>query len=203
MSDELQTLAQRCYNLAKATDRPTRTIAEELVSGAEPDTVAEMAVEFLVDLVGREQRSVTLVAERHASLQRKTSGIPRKGTHERHVWEQTTPEGQRWAADEEAAEARKWQMLHGVIKYTLDRYADDLRVQWTNELLDSTFTLRDGTPVTWGEATIEQHEERQQMFLSNAHANMEGAARHEIALRELREANADTLNDLTGMARAV
>jgi hypothetical protein len=198
MTDPLTALVQRCYDDAVATKRPTRSIAERLVSEAPADLVAEMAVEYLVSVVAREQRAATLEAERDA--ERRTSAvaheglrIPRKGTRERELWEIHDPRGREWAAREAAADARETQMFHGVIKYALDRYADDLRIKWTAELLDSTFTLRDGTAVTWGDASIEQHEARRQMFLDNAHANMEGATRHEVALRELRESGAATL----------
>lgn len=205
MTDQVSDLAQRCYDLARDTDRPTREVARELLAEASPSLVAALAVEFLVSAVADAQRLVALEVERSASVSRsqqshETVGRPRKGSKQWDRWVQETEEGREWAQREWEAEARFIQMQNGVIRKALDRYAEDLRVQWTSELLDSTFALRSGAVVTWGDATVEQHVERMDIFLKNAHANMEGAARHEIAIRELRESGAPSLREMVGQA---
>lgn len=195
---DMQTIAQECYDRAKETDRPTRDIAVEMVAGLPIAAVRAMAVEFLVDVVSRAQRDAALAVERNAERRpTQMQEVPRKGTKARRDWEANTPEGRAYRDDMDAITARHDQMLFGVIGKALERYAEDLKIEWTAELLDSTFGLRDGTQVTWGDATVEQHRERRQMFLDNAHANMEGAARHEIALRQLEETGARTLHELT------
>lgn len=55
--------------------------------------------------------------------------------------------------------------------------------------------MPDGTVVLWGDATIEQHQQRRDLFLRNALANTDGAARHEQAIRTLTETGAATLRE--------
>lgn len=203
MRDEITALAQECYDRAKDRAVPTRAIAAELVASASPEVVAAMASEYLVGVVAAEQRAATLAAERESERQRRQQHAewpvgdraPRKGTKARERWERETEVGREFARLDAEADFRQIQMV-AVMQRALERYVEDLKMQWTAELLDSTFALRDGTVVTWGEATVEQHEDRRQMFLDNAHANMEGAARHEVAVRELRESGAATLREM-------
>lgn len=209
MSDvkaEIAALVQECHEESVRTKSPTRPVAVALVD-ALPDgpVLRRLAAEFLVDALARAQRAKTLEEERAAEREQQShetpsARMPRKGTRARTDWERNTPEGRAWAEAEEAEEMRSMQMFHGTLGRTLDRYAEDLRVSWTAELLDSTFAVGDGTLVTWGEATVEQHAERRQMFLNNAHANMEGAARHESALRELRASGKPTLREMVRVA---
>jgi hypothetical protein len=49
--------------------------------------------------------------------------------------------------------------------------------------------------VTWGAATVAQHKERADMFMDNVAANMDGAARHNKAIRAIEEAGAKCLNE--------
>lgn len=204
MTDPISALAQECYDRALEFKRPTRDIAAELVANASPALRDAMAVEFLVAAVAREQRAAGLRVERSATRSRsgqmsELSGAPKRGTRARQAWEKT-PRGRQWLEEEEAARAREDALYHGALKRALDRYAEDLKVKWTDELLDTTFALRDGTTTTWGEATLEQHRQRKDIFMDNAHANMEGAARHEAAIRELESSGAPTLRELTGVA---
>lgn len=198
-------IIQSCYDTAKAQGRETRDVANEIIPTLSPDLIRFMAAEFVVAAVARAQRAAALDVERSAERHERqlaaegSSRIPRKGTAARRDWEMNTPEGQMWAGAAAADEMRSLQMFYGVIGSALDRYAEDLRIKWTSELLDSTFALSDGAVVTWGEATIEQHAERRQMFLNNAHGNMEGAARHEIAMRELKETGADCLRAMVSV----
>lgn len=207
MRESIQSLAQECYDRARAGSRPTREVARELVAEASPSLVATLAVEYLVGVVASAQRADTREAERASEVRptaslyespQSTGRIPRKGSQARADWERNTEEGRAWAEAEEAAEIRRWQMTLGVLGKALERYAEDLHIKWTAELLDSSFALRDGSVISWGDASIEQHRERRQMFLDNAHVNMEGAARHEVAIRELEASGTDTLRALVG-----
>jgi hypothetical protein len=76
------------------------------------------------------------------------------------------------------------------------QYMSAIKMVWTAELLVTEFALGDGTKVTWGEATIEQHEIRLDIFTSNAHANLEGAARHAHAIDAIRMAGAARLDEV-------
>lgn len=143
-----------------------------------------LAEAALVDQIRRAQRSTTLDAERRAQKR-----------HEKRAFAES-PEGQRLAAEQSEAESRirtrHYERMNGIVQ----EFAASLRMTWTAELLGSSFALADGSSVTWGEATTEQHQERIDMFASNAAANLEGAARHQAALRDLEQAHAQTLNDL-------
>ncbi len=75
-------------------------------------------------------------------------------------------------------------------------------LEWRNELLASRFTLNDGTSVSWGEATVEQHQERIEMFLANAAANTEGAARHKKAVDDILANNVSRLGEIPGIGVA-
>ena len=86
--------------------------------------------------------------------------------------------------------------LHASLSRILDDYADRLRIEWTAELLASTFALPDGTRILWGEATLAQHEERLQMLVRNAEANLEAAARHRAAMAAIVRADALCLNEV-------
>ena len=190
MRDEITALAQECYDRAKDRAVPTRAIAAELVANASPEVVAAMASEYLVGVVAAEQRAATLAAEREAERQRQAK------LHEQVNSPQAKAQRERWKREAEEEAWLREREMWAACRRLLDRYTEDLKMKWTAELLDSTFALRDGTVVTWGEATVEQHEDRRQMFLDNAHANMEGAARHEVAVRELRESGAATLREM-------
>lgn len=195
VTSEIADLVQQCHKVSLRDQRATRGVAIDLVD-ALPDgeLLRRLAAEFLVDATARAARARTLEKERQAVADRQRDIAQANSTPEALV------RRRQLKAERDAEELRDMQMFHGVLGRALDRYAEDLRVRWTAELLDSTFTLSDGTPVTWGDATVEQHAERRQMFLNNAHANMEGAARHELALRELEASGKPTLREMVGVA---
>lgn len=95
---------------------------------------------------------------------------------------------------EEAERARNLTKQLGQI---ISDYGDRLRIEWTAELLSTSFGLPDGSVTTWGDATAEQHQERLEMYAGQAKAGIEGAARHQKAIEDLRRGGAETLNALT------
>lgn len=100
--------------------------------------------------------------------------------------------GQREASEFEVEWAERKDRRMQVL---LDEFARDLKMEWTTELLTSGFALPDGTLVTWGEATIEQHVVRADMLRGNAIANAEAAARHLHAIETIKGAGAATLGE--------
>lgn len=185
-------LAQDCYDEAVNSRRSTRDVARALVAGAEPALIQFLAVEYVVAEVQRAQRSVTLAAERASEVD---------VTAQAGEWPGAAEARARFKKIREDDEREAWlrqQSLSANIQRAIDRFTEELRMKWTAELLDSTFALRDGTVIAWGDATIDHHEERRQMFKDNARANIEGAARHEAALQELRASGAATLRELVG-----
>lgn len=191
-AEDASRLAQACYDQAIAGRRSTRAVARELLRTEDRQVIEFLAVEFLVAEVQRAQRATTLDAERASEVNTTAQSA-----------EVTAEQVARWDKLRQEDERDYWlrqQSLMANIQRAIDRYTEDMKMKWTAELLDSTFALRDGTPVKWGDATVEQHEERRQMFKDNARANIEGAARHEAALHDLRESGAATLREMAGVA---
>lgn len=77
----------------------------------------------------------------------------------------------------------------------LNKIRFDVAVEWTREILTTEFALSDGTRVTWGEATADQHLARVSMLHDHAAANAHAASRHEAALQALADSGARCLND--------
>lgn len=63
-------------------------------------------------------------------------------------------------------------------------------------MLDQSFVLPDGTRVTWGAATVAQHELRAHSLETMATSTLETAARHRTAVQALKSAGVDTLREL-------
>lgn len=158
--------------------------ARQVLSVQTSAVLLELATAAVVDSVRRRQRGDVLQLER---------GATRKARDRRKV----DPE---WAAISAEIDEQHAQRLSSNLRSILDAYTEEMRLEWTAELLGSEFALRDGTRVTWGEATVEQHSERVALFMDNAHANMEGAARHQKAIEALQSAKAPTLAALVGVA---
>lgn len=74
--------------------------------------------------------------------------------------------------------------------------AEEMVVQWTADLLASTFALSDGTRVTWADATQQQHRDRIEMLVKQAAGTVETAALHEKALKEIAQAGVKRLGEL-------
>lgn len=88
----------------------------------------------------------------------------------------------------------KW-MFEEMRKIT-EKYKQELKMEWTEELLSTGFALPNGTIITWGAATVSQHQERVQMLTLNAHRNAEAAARHLKAIEAIEAASATTLAEV-------
>lgn len=69
-------------------------------------------------------------------------------------------------------------------------------MEFTAELLASEFALGDGRRVTWGEATVGDHEQRIELLTKNAAANAEAAARHVNAVSVLTSLGLERLSDV-------
>lgn len=100
--------------------------------------------------------------------------------------------------DREAKEAweRIMQGIQDDIEDKAIRLAEQMVVEWSADLLASTFALRDGTKVTWADATQQQHRDRIEMLVKQAAGTVETAALHEKALQEMGQAGVSRLGDL-------
>lgn len=93
--------------------------------------------------------------------------------------------------------------FHRGMTALLDGYAAHLRMEWTTELLASSFALGDGTSTTWGAATIAQHEQRIGMLTDHAGATLETAARHRAAVEAIRTAGAERLDQVVAPCQPI
>lgn len=192
--------------VAAADDAHEWAVAGAVLRTQTSDVLYELAAAALVDAARNRRRRGALTVERDAEVPSEMHESdtpfrrPKYGTGAYRRWVESTAEGA--AYDEERAEweargeRRRAEALAGV----LDEYRESLHIEWTAELLDTEFALGDGTRVTWGEATAEQHRSRAELFANNAAANLEGAARHQKAVAALLESGASTLRDLVGVA---
>lgn len=76
------------------------------------------------------------------------------------------------------------------------KFAAEIRLETTRELLDSVFALGDGQRTTWGEATVAEHRQRISLLITGAAGTVETAARHQAAIRLIEEAGVSRLADL-------
>lgn len=102
--------------------------------------------------------------------------------------------GQSIDADYDAIEREHRQNLSLRVAEILSSYVEDLKVAWTDDLLDMSFALPNGQLVLWGQATVGHHEQRALMFSEFAVGNLQGAAMHLKAISDLRKSNAVCLD---------
>jgi len=88
--------------------------------------------------------------------------------------------------------------FHDRLNEIVTNYAADIRLETTKELLSSVFALGDGTQVTWGSATVEQHQQRIKMLMKNVEGTMETAIRHEAAVKMIQAAGVKRLIEVAG-----
>ncbi|MDL9947771.1 hypothetical protein QSJ19_19745 [Gordonia sp. ABSL11-1] len=93
-------------------------------------------------------------------------------------------------------EAERREQFNLNLSGLISEYEQSLRIKWTQELLDSTFAMPDGTTVAWGDATIDQHQARITMLTKNIAANTEAASRHQRAIRDLETHGVASLRSL-------
>jgi len=141
--------------------------------------------------VGREERE-----QQYPGYKRIREADEERGRQQAEAQREVVEAHRRRRLLEEAAAEERVDEAMRRVKEAEEAWKQALRMEWTRELLGAAFALRDGTIVTWGSATVAQHEDRIAMFTDNAVANIEGAARHQAAITELREKGLLCLNEL-------
>lgn len=198
--EQITGLARQVHRTAIERNIPTRQAAAQvLVAVGDTALLKAMAAEFLVDLIARSQgrqASVTPLPVPAPFPTQEDHRVPRKGTKERAQWERETLAGQAWAAAEAEADRRANAAMVESVSRAMDEFAASLRVQWTEELLNSTFRDADRNLVRWGDATIAQHEEHRDELFRTAGNHLRDAALHEAAIAELVAADAETIRSL-------
>jgi hypothetical protein len=74
-----------------------------------------------------------------------------------------------------------------------------IRLDTTRELLATTFALPDGREVTWGRATVRDHEQRRDMLINQGVGTLVTAYRHELAIQAITASGMATLNGVRAM----
>lgn len=170
--------------------------ARNVIRSLSREAIDEMALRYLQGRTSDSQRQATLAVEREA--QRPAAESKRRRDKENRTQRR---------AEEAEAKAHGYDSAVSWSVAKVEQAFRDLksvwRMEWTAELLDSTFALADGSRVTWGDATADQHRERVDMFRRNALANLEGAARHEQAIDALMESGAKSLRKMVNRNRKV
>lgn len=179
--DELVTL------LAELESDDDYATANEMVRGAGLDVLYDLATAALVGAARARRRQEVLARERSAQAT---------------PTEKDRADAVRRDIEREEEDAESWRQMWRECTQLIDDMTAKLKVEWEQELLESYFSLADGTRVRWADATVEQHEERAEMFTRNVAANAEGAARHRRAIADIEAANAKTLGELVSVAAA-
>lgn len=182
-------MAVRCASPSlNDTDRIAAMIAAKLG----PAEAREIATLWLAEQARSIIREEALAAERSAQAARA------REIDEQNASPESIERGRQFRQDlDDLRTAREGRLVAGITR-AMEVFASELRMEWTAELLATEFRLPDGTAMTWGVATIDDHEARRAMFAANAVANAEGAARHIAAIEVLRTSGAACLNDLVG-----
>lgn len=120
-----------------------------------------------------------------------------------------TPEGEaveRDRRDSMEREIARWAEIDdhggplGHATWLLDRLIEkerrNAKLELTEELLGSSFALGDGTMVTWGSATAEEHQQRILMLMRNVEGNLTTISIHQKALAMMSGANAGCLSEV-------
>lgn len=195
-STDLRQTASDIVKKAARRISPLTYIASS-VRSMEREEVDQLAIAYLMLRLKQNKRAAVAEVEKRTTK-------PRRGTR---AYE-------RWAADPINADAakadaefeaemqelrnRSLRKMQDGLKTMIQDFERSLRDQWTQELLGQTIALGDGTTVTWGEATIEQHEARYAMHMKNAVAGAEGAARHLAAIETIRATKTTNLYEAVG-----
>lgn len=129
----------------------------------------------------------TWCGSRFADWHTRADAVARAGTDSELFAEDWHPRGV-WA--------RQHERMAAEMRVLVDRIADTIRLEVTQELLDSEFALGDGRQVRWGSATVAEHEQRIDMLERNAVANAEAAARHRAAIDLLKANGATSLGEI-------
>lgn len=199
--DRAWNAAEACANLV-TTETPVRVLAAEYVRQLPRTTRDVLAEDQFASLVASIVRERTLRAERAAerpprplATEAKGDGLKHGSTNKRNGAVQTGCQCGPCVRTRES-DALSDAVFSAKLRAIAADYREQCRMEWTAELLASTFALGDGTQIAWGDATIEHHQQRVDMFMANATANIEGAARHEEAIAALSASGAIRLYDI-------
>lgn len=185
--------------LSRFLDEPDlRQVAEGLLQTVHPVDTARVLISILIDQARDHHRCIVREKElralypqdANAGLSMRPEALESRARTKRRAEWRASRVARGLTTDPSASD------LFAEIMGSVNEFARELRVEWTQELLASHFALTNGTRVAWGDATIIQHEERRDMFLRRGQVNLEGASRHMVAIRDIQELKVQCLNDV-------
>lgn len=162
--------------------KPERLAVEVVRAMDEPDRKT-MLTYLLARWIADEQRAEAKRVERAAS----------RG--DRQWWRNRNAEIARVKIEDPAEYHRRY-TIAGAIETFEREIRDEVRLEITAELLGTSFALHDGRMVTWGEATVEDHQTRLKALSENIIGNFTTMALHEQAIEALDTAGVRTLSDV-------
>lgn len=171
-------------------------VAERIADQLDPADLREVAIRALVVEVESVRRRWAYDIER-AAVRPASSPAP---TTQRGRREANRQDRERWLAKhpEEAARFQAetdaiTERFAASMREHVEAFATQVRLELTAELLASEFAVGDGRRVTWGEASMADHQSRANMLSRNAASISETAAAHLAAVRMIEERGAATL----------
>lgn len=171
-------------------------LAREALAGAPVPVLRDMARGYLISEIESDRRARTRKIEKLSDYQmerRERIREQRKANAQRRKQEKAEEIAThgRLLTDEEKID-RSWDKIF----QAMTDFQDHVRLKVTAELLASSFKLGDGTSVTWGQATVRQHQQREDMLLKDAGGTIETAARHKAARGMIEEAGVTCLAEI-------
>lgn len=98
-----------------------------------------------------------------------------------------------------AAEHRLSIQMRKDIQALINSTAERVELEVTAKLLKTKIALGDGAVVTWGTATVPDHERRISLLEGNIQGNLEAATRHAVAIRKIKESGVSCLAEIPGL----
>lgn len=102
--------------------------------------------------------------------------------------------------ESDPAEYHRRYTIAGAIETFEQEIRQEVRLEITAELLGTSFALGNGHSVTWGEATVEDHQLRLQMLTANVLGNFETMHLHEQAISLIQKQGVSRLADAQAVA---
>lgn len=89
-----------------------------------------------------------------------------------------------------------WEQISYHIDSLVEEIEKETELRITKKLLGTVFALGNRVRVTWGQATIEQHQTRIDLLSKNAKGNIEAASRHKAAIELIKQSGSTCLQEV-------
>jgi hypothetical protein len=191
----------KASRLARNTSDSPQQIAIQALSDAHDSAIRDLAMSYLVDRVGMLRRADARQVEAGASAEpapEESSAAERGQARERARYAEKRQEKETYGHVLSSDE--RIQIASEQIDEAIESFRASMRLELTAELLASEFSLGDGSSVTWGAATVEQHSQRVASLTRHAVGTAETAARHSAAIALCEENGVQSLDQISRSA---